>query len=81
MTGDKKATRSDNNNKLVVSQLLPVCNALFRLCCGIWMLTTNMTDVLKERAHLLYAYDHQEKAQPVHYDLQEHHETVGSKES
>lgn len=41
LTGDKKATWPANNT-LAVSQLLPVCNTLFRLNCGIWMPTTNV---------------------------------------
>lgn len=54
LTGNKKATWPANNG-LWASQLLPIYNALFIACCGIWIPTINITAMLKERAHLLYA--------------------------
>ncbi|KAI5672863.1 hypothetical protein M9H77_13227 [Catharanthus roseus] len=55
LTVDKKATLSASNRD-AQSQLLQAYSALFRICCGIWLPTLNVTVVLKDRAHVQYPF-------------------------
>lgn len=60
LSGDEEKTWPKNNT-LVASQLLPAYNALFRICFGNWIPTTNVTATLKNRAHLHYAFSNQKE--------------------
>ncbi|KAI5671851.1 hypothetical protein M9H77_12215 [Catharanthus roseus] len=70
-TGLEEETNFDEVTKVLTGDAAPVClktnrlnsnlmkmpyRALFRVFCKNWLPTTNVTIVLKERAHLLYAF-------------------------
>lgn len=55
LTCDEEATWLETN-KLNAAYPLFAYSALFRVCCGIQIPTSNMIVVLKDRSHMLYAF-------------------------